>query len=94
MVTVGLSFLLLLASVVLVIRSTTEGRVVDRAVIHTLNVKSHVAELTSGDGLVGQLQDEPWGVLPPEVVRHGGEQVADLAAVRPEDSHPEAAYVE
>jgi two-component sensor histidine kinase/CHASE3 domain sensor protein len=47
LITVGLSFLLLLTSVVLVVRSTIEGRSVDRAVIHTLDVKRHVAELTT-----------------------------------------------
>jgi two-component sensor histidine kinase len=46
-VTVGLSFLLLLASVVLVVRNVAEGRAADRAIIHTLNVKRHIAELTT-----------------------------------------------
>ena len=46
-ITVGLSLLLLLASVFLVVRSSSEGRAADRAVIHTLDVKRQVAELTT-----------------------------------------------
>ena len=30
---------------------------------------------------VGQLQDEPWGILPPEVVHHGGEFATDAVAM-------------
>jgi hypothetical protein len=40
------------------------------------------------------LQDEPWGILLPEVVRHGGEEVADIAAMTLEDTDPDAANVE
>ena len=37
---------------------------------------------------VGQLQDEPWGVLPPEVVRHGGEGATNFSLVALEDTNP------
>jgi hypothetical protein len=40
------------------------------------------------------LQHEPWGFLLPEVVRHGGEQVTNIAAAIPDDTDPDAANVE
>ena len=43
---------------------------------------------------VGQLQDEPWGILPPEVVGHGGKQVADITTTTLEDTDADAANVE
>jgi hypothetical protein len=43
---------------------------------------------------VGQLQDEPWGILPPEVVGHGGKQVADITTTVLEDTDADAANVE
>jgi hypothetical protein len=36
----------------------------------------------------GQLQDEPWGVLPPEVVRHIGEGATNFTLVALEDTNP------
>jgi hypothetical protein len=40
------------------------------------------------------LQDEPWDVLPPEVVHHDGEEVAYVMTALPEDTDPDAADVE
>lgn len=37
---------------------------------------------------VGQLKYEPRGILPPEVVRHSGEEAADNAATGLEDTDP------
>jgi hypothetical protein len=37
---------------------------------------------------VGQLQDEPWGVLPPEVVRHAGEGTTNFTLVALKDTNP------
>ena len=41
-----------------------------------------------GPPAVGQLQDEPWGILPPEVVRHGGEEAADITPAILKDTNP------
>src|SRR5262249_33898325 len=42
---------------------------------------------------VGQLQDEPWGILPPEVVRHGSEGATNFTLVTLEDTNPNSAEV-
>lgn len=43
---------------------------------------------------VGELKDEPRGILPPEVIHHSGEHAADCSAVRFEDTDPRAPNVE
>src|SRR5262249_52652844 len=49
-----------------------------------------------GDGSapVGELQDEPWEILPPEVVHHGGEDTAYGTAVLFDDTNARPADVE
>jgi hypothetical protein len=43
---------------------------------------------------VGQLQNEPRGILPPKVVHHGGELAADSSAVILKNTNSTAADVE
>ena len=43
---------------------------------------------------IGQLQDEPWDILPPEVVGHGCEQAADLLTATLKDTDADPANVE
>jgi hypothetical protein len=41
-----------------------------------------------GPSAVGQLQDEPWGILPPEVVHHRGEGATNFTLMPLEDTNP------
>ena len=47
-----------------------------------------------GPPAVGELQDEPRGILPPEVVHHGGEGTADGMAALLKDTDPHPPNVE
>src|SRR5260370_1381661 len=47
----------------------------------------------AGPPAVGKLQDEPWRILPPEVVHHGGEDAADGMAAIFQDTNPSSANV-
>ena len=42
---------------------------------------------------VGKLQNEPWGVLPPEVVHRGSEGATDFILMTLEDTNPNPTQV-